>query len=43
MGTMHDDRDYSEGDMEVRTTKDHAAGPTAVAVSMKRALGPHGR
>src|SRR6478752_6207726 len=42
MGTMHDDRDYSEGDMEVEHPKDHAAGPTAVAVSMKRALGHMG-
>ena len=42
MRTMHDDGDYSEGDMEVEHPKDHAAGPTAVAVSMKRALGHMG-
>jgi formate dehydrogenase major subunit len=42
MGTTHYDRDYSEGDMEVEHPKDHAAGPTAVAVSMKRALGHMG-
>ncbi|MFE5702814.1 FdhF/YdeP family oxidoreductase [Rhodococcus koreensis] len=30
--------DYDEADLEVGHPKDHAAGPTAVAVSMKRAL-----
>ena len=30
--------DFSEADLEVRPQEDHAAGPTAVAVSMKRAL-----
>ncbi|ANS31075.1 hypothetical protein R1CP_32260 [Rhodococcus opacus] len=33
-----EERDYDEADLEVRPPKDHAAGPTAVAVSMKRAL-----
>lgn len=36
--SKHDERDYSEADLEVRGQEDHAAGPTAVAVSMKRAL-----
>ncbi len=31
-------REYSEGDLDVRHQKEHAAGPTAVAVSMKRAV-----
>jgi len=35
-------RDYTEADLEVEHPKDHAAGPTAVAVSMKRALGHMG-
>ena len=43
MRIMHDDGDYSEVDLEVEHPKDHAAGPTAVAVSMKRALEPDGR
>ena len=43
MRIMHDDGDYSEADLEVEHPKDHAAGPTAVAVSMKRALEPDGR
>jgi molybdopterin-dependent oxidoreductase alpha subunit len=30
--------DYSESDLKVHAQKDHAAGPTAVAVSMKRSL-----
>ena len=30
--------DYSEADLKVTTPEDHAGGPTAVAVSMKRAL-----
>ena len=42
MRIMHDDGDYSEVDLEVEHPKDHAAGPTAVAVSMKRALGHMG-
>ncbi len=33
-----EERDYDEADLEVGPPKDHAAGPTAVAVSMKRAL-----
>ncbi|MBN9734827.1 MULTISPECIES: FdhF/YdeP family oxidoreductase [unclassified Pseudonocardia] len=32
------DHDVSEADLEVHPPEDHAAGPTAVAVSMKRAL-----
>ncbi|MCD2125103.1 FdhF/YdeP family oxidoreductase [Rhodococcus ruber] len=32
------DRDYDERDLEVDDAEDHAAGPTAVAVSMKRSL-----
>ena len=35
-----DVRDYSETDLQVEQPKDHAAGPTAVAVTMKRALTP---
>src|SRR5690242_5714023 len=31
-------RDDTDADLEVGHQKDHAAGPTAVAVSMKRAL-----
>ena len=42
MGTTHYDSDYSEADLKVEHPKDHAAGPTAVAVSMKRALGHMG-
>ena len=34
----HDEGDYSEGDLVVKGPEDHAAGPTAVAVSMKRSL-----
>ena len=30
--------DHTEADLEVDHPKDHAAGPTVVAVSMKRAL-----
>ena len=30
--------DFSEADLRVESPKDHAAGPTAVAVSMKRSL-----
>ncbi|GAA2008440.1 FdhF/YdeP family oxidoreductase [Nakamurella flavida] len=30
--------DFSEADLKVESPKDHAAGPTAVAVSMKRSL-----
>ena len=37
-----DGADYSEDDLRVGKAKDHAAGPTAVAVSMKRALGHMG-
>ncbi|TQC50872.1 hypothetical protein EEB14_01960 [Rhodococcus sp. WS4] len=33
-----EERDYDEADLHVDPPKDHAAGPTAVAVSMKRAL-----
>ncbi|GAA2162965.1 FdhF/YdeP family oxidoreductase [Pedococcus bigeumensis] len=36
--TKHDEGDYSEADLVVKGQEDHAAGPTAVAVSMKRAL-----
>ncbi|WP_238406143.1 molybdopterin-dependent oxidoreductase, partial [Rhodococcus sp. YH1] len=32
------DRDYDERDLEVDDAEDHAAGPTAVAVSLKRSL-----
>ncbi len=35
-------RDYSEADLEIEHPKDHAAGATAVAVSMKRALSQMG-
>jgi molybdopterin-dependent oxidoreductase alpha subunit len=35
-------RDDTEADLEVGHQKDHAAGPTAVAVSMKRALSQMG-
>ncbi len=38
MHTSYDERDYSEADLEVEGQKHEAAGPTAVAVSMKRAL-----
>ena len=31
-------RDHDEADLEIRPQEDHAAGPTAVAVSMKRSL-----
>jgi molybdopterin-dependent oxidoreductase alpha subunit len=31
-------RDIDESDLDVRHAKDHAAGPTAVAVTMKRAI-----
>ena len=37
-----DSSDYSEADLKVEHPKDHAAGPTAVAVSLKRALGHMG-
>ena len=36
--SKHDEGDYSEADLVVKGQKDHAAGPTAVAVSMKRSL-----
>jgi formate dehydrogenase major subunit len=36
--SKHDERDYSEADLVVKGQEDHAAGPTAVAVSMKRSL-----
>lgn len=36
--SKHDEGDYSEADLVVRGQEDHAAGPTAVAVSMKRSL-----
>ncbi len=42
MRTHHDDRNFSETDLEVGHQKHEAAGPTAVAVSMKRALGHMG-
>ena len=42
MRSRHDQSDYSEGDLKVEHPEDHAAGPTAVAVSMKRALGQMG-
>jgi molybdopterin-dependent oxidoreductase alpha subunit len=42
MANKHDIRDYSEADLKVEHQKDHAAGTTAVAVSMKRALGHMG-
>src|SRR6476620_1269101 len=35
-------RDHSEADLDVEHPKDYAAGPTAVAVSMKRALSQMG-
>ncbi|KQU70479.1 FdhF/YdeP family oxidoreductase [Phycicoccus sp. Root101] len=34
----HDESDYSEADLVVKGQEDHAAGPTAVAVSMKRSI-----
>ncbi len=34
----HKDGDYSEADLKVTGPEDHAAGPTAVAVSMKRSV-----
>ena len=34
--------DYSESDLTVGHQKEYAAGVKAVAVSMKRAAGPHG-
>src|SRR4029079_8740096 len=42
MAKKQDIRDYSEADLKVEHQKDHAAGTTAVAVSMKRALGHMG-
>src|SRR6476620_3695195 len=36
--SQHDEGDYSEADLVVKGQEDHAAGPTAVAVSMKRSL-----
>ena len=42
MGNKNDELDYSERDLRVEAPKDHAAGPTAVAVSMKRALSQMG-
>ena len=42
MSIKPDVRDYSEADIEVEHPKDHAAGPTAVAVSMKRCVVAHG-
>ncbi|TPG19415.1 FdhF/YdeP family oxidoreductase [Pedococcus bigeumensis] len=36
--SKHDEGDYSEADLVVKGQEDHAAGPTAVAVSMKRSL-----
>jgi formate dehydrogenase major subunit len=42
MAGKHNIRDYTEADLEVESPKDHAAGATAVAVSMKRALGHMG-
>ena len=38
MARSTDRGSYSEADLTVEHPKDHAAGPTAVAVSMKRAL-----
>ncbi|KQU02531.1 hypothetical protein ASG56_16390 [Rhodococcus sp. Leaf7] len=38
MTTTHDSRDYDEADLSIEKPKKHAAGPTAVAVSMKRSL-----
>ncbi|MBY6410813.1 FdhF/YdeP family oxidoreductase [Rhodococcus sp. BP-252] len=38
----HDVRDYDEADLDIEKPKTHAAGATAVAVSMKRALGHMG-
>ena len=34
--------DYDEADLHIEKPKTHAAGPVAVAVSMKRALGHMG-
>src|SRR6476469_8055290 len=42
MGNTNDELDYSERDLRVEAPKDHAAGPTAVAVSMKRAMSQMG-
>ncbi|WP_457255448.1 FdhF/YdeP family oxidoreductase [Pedococcus sp. P5_B7] len=36
--SKHDEGDYSEADLVVKSQEDHAAGPTAVAVSMRRSL-----
>ena len=42
MRSKHPTGDYSEVDLRVEHPKDHAAGPTAVAVAMKRALAQMG-
>ena len=42
MSGKKDRGSYSEADLTVEHPKDHAAGPTAVAVSMKRALAQMG-
>ena len=42
MARSTDRGSYSEADLTVEHPKDHAAGPTAVAVSMKRALSQMG-
>ncbi len=38
MSTKRQSTDYDESELKVNPPEDHAAGPTAVAVSMKRAL-----
>ncbi|MBY6540596.1 FdhF/YdeP family oxidoreductase [Rhodococcus sp. BP-349] len=38
MTRTRDSRDYDEADLSIEKPKTHAAGPTAVAVSMKRSL-----
>ncbi|MGB6183048.1 MAG: FdhF/YdeP family oxidoreductase, partial [Rhodococcus sp. (in: high G+C Gram-positive bacteria)] len=38
MTRTHDSRDYDEADLSIEKPKTHAAGPTAVAVSLYRAL-----
>ncbi|GGG02939.1 formate dehydrogenase subunit alpha [Rhodococcoides trifolii] len=38
MTTTHDSQDYDEADLSIEKPKTHAAGITAVAVSMKRSL-----
>jgi formate dehydrogenase major subunit len=42
MGRRTREHEIDEADVEVGAPKDHAAGPTAVAVSMKRAIGHMG-